>query len=284
MTATTSNIQPAATTIHGCSAREQQRLRRQARVLAPAVFDGLPLIAEGDLLELGCGVGAELALLHGDQPGVRLTGVDLSLQQLAAARSALSGPLAAAQVRLLVADAAVLPFATACFDQVITIWLLEHVPQARQVLAEALRVLKPGGLLCCTEVDNRSFAFMPEIPVIRDWWALLNDQQRALGGDPNVGACLADWANALGAVAIRALECPVISSRLRPSRRRQELTYLRNLLLSAAPALKETGAVSNTDIRALRGAFARVRQDPRVHFKYSAVRLCARAPERECSG
>ena len=253
-------------------------MRRQARVLAPAVFDGLPLIAAGDLLELGCGVGAELALLHENRPGARLTGVDLSLHQLAAARSALSGPLTAGRVRLLAADAAILPFATACFDQVITIWLLEHVPRARQVLAEALRVLKPGGLLCCTEVDNRSLVFTPEIPAIRDWWALLNDRQRALGGDPNVGARLVDWAKALGADKIRSQTTAVISSRLRPSRRRIELTYLRNLLLSAAPALKETGAVSDTDIRALRAAFARARQDPRVHFQYAAVRLCARAP------
>ncbi len=42
-------------------------------------------------------------------------------------------------------DAARLPFQDASFDAVVCLEVLEHVPEARQVMGEIARVLKPGG-------------------------------------------------------------------------------------------------------------------------------------------
>jgi len=51
----------------------------------------------------------------------------------------------------VIADAADLPFAANTFDAALCSELLEHVPDPRRVIAEAHRVLKPGGvLLVCT--------------------------------------------------------------------------------------------------------------------------------------
>jgi SAM-dependent methyltransferase len=50
----------------------------------------------------------------------------------------------------LQADAAQLPLASNSFDVVICAELLEHVPDPRPVIAEAFRVLKPGGSLVVT--------------------------------------------------------------------------------------------------------------------------------------
>jgi ubiquinone/menaquinone biosynthesis C-methylase UbiE len=48
------------------------------------------------------------------------------------------------------ADAACVPFGDGCFDAVICSELLEHVPDPREVLGEAYRVLRPNGkLLVC---------------------------------------------------------------------------------------------------------------------------------------
>ena len=46
--------------IHGFSTREQQRLVRQARILAPAVFKNMDFSGAESVLEPGCAVGAEL--------------------------------------------------------------------------------------------------------------------------------------------------------------------------------------------------------------------------------
>lgn len=45
------------------------------------------------------------------------------------------------------ASASALPFASASFDGVWSVWVLEHVPEPEAMLAEIVRVLKPGGVL-----------------------------------------------------------------------------------------------------------------------------------------
>ncbi len=140
--------------IHGFGPAEERRLREQAAVLAPVVFKDLPLPARGRLLELGCGVGAELDLLAQLGPGLDLTGIDLSPSHLGAAQRHLGDGVA-----LVRGDAGRLPFGDGTFDRVLTVWLLEHVRHPEAVLREALRVLKPAGRLICTEVDNASFRF-----------------------------------------------------------------------------------------------------------------------------
>lgn len=259
--------------IHGFGPGEERRLREQAEVLAPVVFEGLELPGRGRLLELGCGVGAELARIARRWPGLELFGIDLSASHLGAAASVLG-----ARAALVRGDAQRLPFARGSLSAVLTVWMLEHVSDPERVLAEARRVLAPGGLLLCTEVDNARFRFSPEQPVIRDWWQDLCAQQRAAGADPEIGARLGALAERLGFDEIDTRDLPVVSSRERPGERVRLLAYVEDLLLSAAPMLERAGVADAARIEALRGDFARVRDDPAVDFGYHAVRLRARAP------
>ncbi len=57
-------VQAMTDYIHGFSEAEQQRLVRQAEVLAPNVFSAFDLSPHAEVLELGCGVGAELMLMR----------------------------------------------------------------------------------------------------------------------------------------------------------------------------------------------------------------------------
>ena len=108
----------------------------------------LPLATQGvelgaDLLELGPGPGAATDWLR---PRVtRLVAVE---HEEEAAALLVKRFAAAANVEVLPGDAAALGFPDASFDTVATCTMLHHVPTRAlqdQVLAEAFRVLRPGG-------------------------------------------------------------------------------------------------------------------------------------------
>ena len=254
--------------IHGFSERERERLFEQARVLAPGVFKDWDLDGVGSLLELGCGVGAELEIIRERWPRVRLTGIDRSAAHLAAGRRRLPR-----DIDLVEGDATALPFADGSFDRAITIWMLEHVPDPQAVLREALRVLKPGGTLICTEVDNATFRFEPRVEAIAAWWDRFNAFQRAAGGDPFVGPKLAHFAKCAHARAVESVVTHQIDTREQPARRRIWLDYVEDLLLSGAENLIAAGLAAEADRAALRAAFQGLRGRNDFDFTYYAVRM-----------
>jgi len=107
---------------------------RRAEVPRDAVLRLLGA-GEGRLLDVGCGTGAH-AVAIGDQ-GWKVTGVDISEDQLRLAR--------ARGVEAVRADAAVLPFADASFDAVVSTWTHTDVDDFVAVVAEVARFLRPGG-------------------------------------------------------------------------------------------------------------------------------------------
>ncbi|MFO1027429.1 MAG: metalloregulator ArsR/SmtB family transcription factor [Acetobacteraceae bacterium] len=114
---------------------------------AQAVEDALlSLVPDGSgaLLDIGTGTGRVLELL-----ALRVRqalGVDASRSMLALARSRLAGPdYGHCAVRL--ADMYRLPLASASFDIVVMQMVLHHAEDPGLVLAEAARVLRPGGRL-----------------------------------------------------------------------------------------------------------------------------------------
>ena len=99
----------------------------------------------GDVLEVGCGSGAMAAEVLRQFSAVRLTATDYDESMVQVARQRLSEFGSRAEVRQ--ADATALPFPDASFDAVLSFIMLHHVLQWEQALAEAVRVLRPGGRL-----------------------------------------------------------------------------------------------------------------------------------------
>jgi ubiquinone/menaquinone biosynthesis C-methylase UbiE len=103
------------------------------------------------VLEAGCGTGRLAArLLDGALPAdARYLGADLSSTMTALARARLQ-PYGA-RARVIRADVTrPLPTASGTFDRFVAVYLLDLLapPDATLMLAEARRILRPGGLLC----------------------------------------------------------------------------------------------------------------------------------------
>lgn len=122
-------------------------------VILPGALAGVR--PEGDVLEIGCGGGAMAARLLADHPDVTVTGVDVDPAMVAATARRLR-PYGE-RGRALHGDCTHLPFEAGSFDTVVTFLMLHHVGDWETALAEAVRVLRPGGLLAgCDALDTRA--------------------------------------------------------------------------------------------------------------------------------
>jgi ubiquinone/menaquinone biosynthesis C-methylase UbiE len=182
--------------VHGYGTREQQRLVEQAehwrhRLIA----DGTRLVPGTRLLEVGCGVGAVLAVLGQEFPGVELFGLDINPAQLDFARDHLDR--AGVEATLRQGNALALPFEDASFDHVWTMWLLEHIPDAPAALLEAKRVLVPGGAITAIEVDYATCHAEPSTPAIEALFRAMVAGMAASGWS-DAGTRLPGWLHETG--------------------------------------------------------------------------------------
>ena len=109
--------------------------------ILPSVLAGLDLGT--DVLELGPGPGRTTEQLLDVAP--RLTALELDGAAVRRLRRRLPDP----RLTVVEGDATDLPFPDACFDTVLCLTMLHHVPSAAaqdRIFREALRVLRPGGV------------------------------------------------------------------------------------------------------------------------------------------
>ncbi len=123
---------------------EIRSLHVPEREVEAALLGLLPREGVGDLLDIGTGTGRMLEVL-GPQAR-RAVGVDQSREMLAVARAKLEG-VALRHCHVRQADMYQLPFPAAAFDTVVIHQVLHFAEEPARLLAEAARVLAPGGRL-----------------------------------------------------------------------------------------------------------------------------------------
>jgi ubiquinone/menaquinone biosynthesis C-methylase UbiE len=116
------------------------------RVLLGNVRDWACARAKGDVLEIAVGTGLNLPHYP---PDVRLTGIEYSPAMLDIARRRAQDLARDADLRI--GDAEQLEFADESFDTVVCTYGLCTIPDDRQAVREARRVLRPGGALRLAE-------------------------------------------------------------------------------------------------------------------------------------
>jgi ubiquinone/menaquinone biosynthesis C-methylase UbiE len=125
-----------------------------------AAFDAVAELKPTRILDVGCGLG-ELGERFAKELGAEVCAVDTSPRMVALAR--------VRGVDAQLADVERLPFADGSFDCVFAGWVLYHVPNLAQGLAECARVLTKDGTLVAASVCNDN---------LDELWALFGGRSR----------------------------------------------------------------------------------------------------------
>ena len=110
----------------------------------------LPAAAR-DVLDDGTGPAVSALAIAAARPAVRVVGLDISSQMIARARPHVAKSPDRDRITLVIGDAMALPFPDASFDGVTGHSFLYLIPDRAKALAEARRVLRPGGRLVLLE-------------------------------------------------------------------------------------------------------------------------------------
>lgn len=232
---------------------------------------------QSQIIEVGCGVGAQTEILLERFPHLRIQGIDASKKQILRAKKRFVKHPDRKRVQFDLGDALHLPYSNNSFDGAFVCWFLEHVQRPIEILKETRRALKPGSIIYCSEVLNATLYLNPYSPATLQYWFAFNDHQWGLGGDPFVGAKLANYLLAAGYQNISTEVKTLFYDNRAPKRRAEVIEYWTSLLLSGAPGLIEAGKVSLDTVEAMQRELAHLNNDPNSVFFYSWMQAKAQA-------
>ena len=175
--------------IHGTAAGEQARLSALNDLLNAGSLRELHLQAGQRILDVGSGLG-QLSRAMARATGVRVVGVERSVEQIAEAerQATEAGELALAEFRQ--GDASRLPLRDeewGTFDLAHTRFLLEHVRDPLTIVRVMVRAVRPGGRIVLEDDDHEMLRVWPQPPGFSDLWRAYQRSYEHLGNDPAVG-------------------------------------------------------------------------------------------------
>jgi SAM-dependent methyltransferase len=175
----------------GYSANEQVRLERQASEFAAdseCLFDRMGIGAGAHVLEVGCGPRGCLDLLSRRVgPSGRVIGVERNAEEVERARRFV-GEQGLVNVDIVHGDARATGLPNASFDAATARLVLVNVPQPEQIVAEMVRLVRPGGMVALHEADCIGHQMCdPPLPAWERLFELLNRYAERHGIDRFIG-------------------------------------------------------------------------------------------------
>lgn len=149
-------------------------------------LDGFPelLLRHGfthnsKVLEVGTAQGVRAQMISEKFPECQIIAIDRS--------SELINSSTKPNLKFQFADVYELPFADNEFDFVYARLVFMHLSDPNKALQNIFRVLKPGGRLLIEDADRDCMFFEPMPASFTSFLSKVQEGQRRLGGDPNVG-------------------------------------------------------------------------------------------------
>jgi len=244
----------------GSSEGETARLQRQADELGPdnrALLDRVGLRPGQSVIDLGCGPRGILDLLaERVSPGGRVVGIDAD-----PALTAMAAEFAAARglngVEVMAADARRTGLPSGSFDLVHTRTLLVNVPEPARVVAEMVRLARPGGQVAAMEPDCEYELCHPPHPAITRIREIFPVVFARNGADPHIGRRVPELFRQAGLADVK-VEATVRVYPTGHSRR----TILLDLVHSMRPQVLELGLASGAELDQLDAAARAHLDDP----------------------
>jgi SAM-dependent methyltransferase len=244
----------------GSSPEERDRLRRQSqelRVQSAALLDRVGIERGWDAVDLGCGPSGIIDLLaERVGPEGHVTGLDVEPANVALAR-AFVGERGLTNVTVTEGDARRTELPSASFDLAHARTLLINIPDPDAVVAEMVRLVRPGGWVAAIEPDIGASLCYPQHPAYDRllevfWQANVSD-----GADAHIGRRLPELFRQAGLTDI-GVEAKADIYPHGHSRR----TLHTDLVRSMRPKILERGIASEQELDELDQAVRAHLDDP----------------------
>ncbi len=166
------------------------RLQIQAQALEPhaeSLLDEVGVSSGGTALDLACGpIGVLQPLSARVGPTGRVVALDFDPVEVSAAREHVRR-LGLSNVTVVEGDAFHTQFESDSFDLVHSRFLLAPVGRARELLAEMVRVVRPGGVVVLEEPDSSAWSCTPASPGFERLKVAIHECFRLGGGNLDTG-------------------------------------------------------------------------------------------------
>lgn len=188
--------------VHGYHHRENIRLQDQASTLAELLHSDTTYPENSQVLEAGCGVGAQTITLARNSPHANITSVDISESSIAEAKNNIkeAGIL---NVSFQQGDIFNLPFESDYFDHLFICFVLEHLTRPIEAISCLKKLLKVGGTITVIEGDHGSTYFHPDSETAHKAIQCQVELQKRAGGNANIGRELYPILKAAGFYSIQ---------------------------------------------------------------------------------